>query len=475
MTNAASNSWRSEWRKLALLAAVFLLCVFLPVGSPRLHAALTEGLRLVRGYARGNVVYFLIPTFFIAGAIEAFVSKAAVVKYFGAKTKKLLSYGVASVSGGVLTVCSCAVLPLFAGIYRKGAGLGPATTFLYSGPAINLLAILLTARVLGPRLGVARAVGAIVFGIVIGLSMHALHGKREADCGAAEEDPTERFAAQNAPWGRTVALVGALAAVLIFANWTRSGDVRAVFLCCPGGLATAQVEGHIVSEADHEVVIAGADGSRHAIPSQQIVELEPMTPSVWRDVMARTRWVGVLAALWALLFVLMRCFAPDERMAWTLRSWGFAKRILPLLLAGVFLAGFLHGRPGHDGLIPSRFIEMLLGASPEPLLVNMGRESGPVAAFARAAWPVWVNLFAAILGAFMYFATLTEVPILQALLGAGMGQGPALALLLAGPALSLPNMLVVGSVLGPRKTLSFAMLVVVMATISGLLYGRLFG
>ncbi len=474
MTNEPSNRWRSEGRKLALLLAVFLLCVFLPVGNVRFHAALAEGLSLVRWYARGNVLFLLIPAFFMAGAIESFVSKAAIVKYFGAKTRKPLSYGVASVSGSILTVCSCTVLPLFAGICRKGAGLGPATTFLYSGPAINLLAILLTARVLGPRLGVARAVGAVFFSVVIGLAMHALHGNRETERDIGD-DPTERFASQQTLWGRTAALVGALAAVLIFANWARTGDVRAVFLCCPAGLATAQVEGRIVAESEYEVVLAGADGFRHAIPAQQIVALEPVTPSVWRDSLYRLRWAGVAAALWALLFILMRLFAPDERKAWALGSWGFAKRILPLLLAGVFLAGFLNGRPGHDGLIPSRFIEMLLGASPEPALAALGRDTGALAAFVRTVWPVWVNLFAAVLGVFMYFATLTEIPILQGLLGAGMGNGPALALLLAGPALSLPSLLVIGSVLGPRRTLSFAVLVIVMATASGLLYGGIFG
>lgn len=250
MSDESKDLWRRECRKLALLAVVFLLCVFLPVGNVRFHHAIEEGLRLVRGYARGNVPFLLIPAFLIAGAIEAFVSKAAVVKFFGAKARKILSYGVASVSDSILTVCSCSVLPLFAGIYRKGAGLGPATTFLYSGPAINILAILLTARVLGARLGMARAAGAVVFSIVIGLAMHVLHGRRETDRGNGGDDPTDRFAEINTPWARTVALVGTLTVALVLANWARTGDVRAVFVCCPDGLATTRVEGRLVVESE---------------------------------------------------------------------------------------------------------------------------------------------------------------------------------------------------------------------------------
>ena len=165
---------KNEWKALAVMIALFLGFFYLPIGLPRFDNALMESLYLAKWYAREHVVLCLVPAFFIAGAIAVFISQAAVMKYLGARADKVLAYGVASVSGTILAVCSCTVLPLFSGIYRMGAGLGPATAFLYSGPAINVLAIILTARILGFELGIARAVGAVFFSIIIGLFMHAI-------------------------------------------------------------------------------------------------------------------------------------------------------------------------------------------------------------------------------------------------------------------------------------------------------------
>ncbi|MGE4528124.1 MAG: permease, partial [Rhodospirillaceae bacterium] len=299
--------------------------------------------------------------------------------------------------GGLLAVCSCTVLPLFAGIYRMGAGLGPAVAFLYAGPAINVLAIILTARILGPEMGIARAVGAVGFSLVIGVCMHLLFRKEEAERAASAMalPPGEARAV-----GWDVALVAALVGILVFANWGAPEEAEGIWAAVYGG----------------KWILAG----------------------------------GFLVALAALAVRLARC-APGELREWLAASWGFAKQILPLLLGGVLVAGLLLGRVGHEGLIPSAWVEAALGGN-----------------------GVGANLFAAVAGALMYFATLTEVPIVQGLIGAGMGKGPALALLLAGPALSLPNMLVIGSILGVRKTAAFVALVVAMAAASGMVYGTFF-
>jgi len=390
-------TWKTEWKKLALIAVVFAACFWLPVGEQRFDDAITESLHLVRWYAREHVLLCLVPAFFIAGAISAFVSQASVMKYLGAKANKVLAYGVASVSGTVLAVCSCTVLPLFAGIYRMGAGLGPATAFLYSGPAINVLAIILTARVLGPGLGVARAVGAVLFSIVIGLLMHLIFRKEEAaktDAQAAMPEPEVRR-----PLWQNALYFAAMVVVLVFANWAKPEE--------PGG--------------------------------------------AWAAVYS-LKWIVTGVALLALMAMLAAWFRRNEVGEWVGASWGFAKQILPLLFAGVLVAGALLGRQDHEGLIPRRWIYAAVGGN-----------------------SLRANLFASLAGALMYFATLTEVPILRGLLDNGMGQGPALALLLAGPALSLPNMLVIRSVMGTKKTVVFVGLVVVMATISGMVYGALCG
>ncbi len=432
-------NWHEEWKPLVAIIAVFLACLWLPVGSPRFDTSILEALHLVKWYAQEHVLLCLIPAFFIAGAIATFVSQASVMRYLGAKANKALAYSVASVSGTILAVCSCTVLPLFAGIYRRGAGLGPATAFLYAGPAINVLAIILTARVLGFELGAARAIGAIVFSVVIGLLMQVIFRND------VQELPANAMADTDGKPPRSLVQDGlyfaSMVGILVFANWAPPAE--------PGGIWSA------IHDVRWLVTAAFALGLG--------VMLIAWFRVPWRKVALSSGLVLVLALLFpdtpAIAFVgavvalsLLTSTAGGELQDWFSSSWGFAKQILPLLLFGVLIAGALLGRPGHEGLIPAEWVSAAVGGN-----------------------SVRANLFASIAGAFMYFATLTEVPILQGLLGSGMGKGPALALLLAGPALSLPNMLVIRSVIGTKKTLTYVSLVVVMATISGILYGSLFG
>ena len=483
---------RKDWKTLGAIVVVFLGCFYLPVGRVRFDSAILEALHLVKWYAREHVLLCLVPAFFIAGAIAVFVSQASVMRYLGARANKVLAYGVASVSGTILAVCSCTVLPLFAGIYKMGAGLGPATAFLYSGPAINVLAIVLTARVLGLELGVARAVGAIVFSVVIGLLMHAIYRKEEtakANGQAVMPEPEG-----GRPLWQAAVYFAAMVAILVFANW---GAPREFEFATSDGqrLTAAVIEEPGEGRADAAYVVklteGGAAGTEMTLPAASVQQKTPVpgaSTSVWRAkwwitgaaavvfAVALVLWFGLpwwkVAAAGAPVVLLALLFPGAPMLAfgaavlglstvtsttrgepneWFASAWGFAKQILPLLFFGVLVAGALLGRPGHEGLIPSQWVRAAVGGN---------------------AW--WANLFAAVAGAFMYFATLTEVPILQGLLGAGMGKGPALALLLAGPALSLPNMLVIRSVMGTGKTVVYVTLVVVMATISGLVFGALF-
>ncbi|MFH1502847.1 MAG: permease [Candidatus Eisenbacteria bacterium] len=432
-------NWKTEWKPLAVMVVVFLAAFHLPVGVPRFDAAFTEALALVKWYAREHVVLCLLPAFFIAGAIAVFVRKESVMKYLGARAPKPLAYGVASVSGSVLAVCSCTVLPLFAGIYRMGAGLGPATAFLYSGPAINVLAIVLTARVLGPQLGFARAVGAVVFSVVIGLLMHVIFRKEELEKAKAQVAMPEPEAAR--PLWQNGVYFALLVAILVFANWgrpsTSTGAWAAVYSAkwvltsaLALGLGAVLVLWFRLSAL--RVALAAA-------PAVVLAFLFPGHPIVAFG--AAVVGLGVITST-----------GTGEERDWFESSWGFAKQILPLLLIGVVVAGLLLGRPGQEGLIPSDWVARSVGGN------SLGS-----------------NLFASVAGAFMYFATLTEVPILEGLIGSGMGKGPALALLLAGPALSLPNMLVIRSIVGTKKTLVFVGLVVVMATLSGMIFGAITG
>ncbi len=442
-------SWKAELKKFAAIAAVLAGCYFLPLTSARFGGAILESLHLLREYARQHVLLCLVPALFIAGGIASFISKASVMKYLGAKANKVLAFAVASISGSVLAVCSCTVLPLFAGIYRMGAGIGPATTFLYSGPAINILAIILTARVLGLELGIARAIGAVVFSIVIGLAMSAIFRKADQAKAAAAAVPDGQV---SRPLWKTASVFAAMVATLIFANWARSGDVRAVFLCCPGGLAENELTGTIIARDESGVTLMDAGGNERHIPAEQLKQIKTVQKNAVYERIYAIRWLVVVALLGVLAAMIVRWFQRRQIAEWLEATWSFAKQILPLLFVGVVVAGFLLGRPGGEGIVPSRWVEVAVGGNSP-----------------------WANFFAAVAGSMMYFATLTEVPILQGLIGAGMGKGPALALLLAGPALSLPNMLVIRSVMGTSKTLVYILLVIAMATASGLIFGAIMG
>ncbi len=427
--------WKAEWKGLTVMIVLFLGCFYLPVGRERFDSALMEALHLVKEYAREHVLLCLVPAFFIAGAISVFLSQASVMKYLGARANKVLAYAVSSVSGTILAVCSCTVLPLFAGIYRMGAGLGPATAFLYSGPAINVLAIILTARILGLELGIARAVGAIVFSVAIGLLMHLIFRRDEQEKAQIQAVMPEPEVTR--PLWQNALFFAAMVAILVFANWARPQETAGVWY------AIYQTKWLITSFASlglalilvlwfrltwWKVVLA-------AVPPAFLALLFPSAP---------------ILAFAAAIVGLSVITSSDRGEAgeWFASTWGFARQILPLLFFGVLIAGALLGRPGHEGLIPSAWVERAVGGN-----------------------SVMANLFASVAGAFMYFATLTEVPILQGLIGSGMGKGPALALLLAGPALSLPNMLVIRSVMGTRRTAVFVLLVIVMATVSGIVFG----
>lgn len=388
-----------ERHKFLIVLAAFLVFYFLPVENVRFTNAVNESLALTKWYAREHVLLCLVPAFFIAGAIVVFVSQASVMKYFGAGANKFLSYSVASVSGSILAVCSCTILPLFMSIYRRGAGLGPAIAFLYSGPAVNVLAIILTARILGWELGLARAIGAVVFSIVIGLLMHLFFLKEEKARQAGEDFDFSNAKEAHSPW-KTIPYFFSMVAILVSANWGK--------------------------------------------PPEE-------THNLWWLIYHYKWWLTSLSVI-ALSVMLMKWFKKDELAEWAQQSWILALQILPLLLGGVLAAGFLLGRVGYEGMIPSQHITALVGGN-----------------------SFFANFFSSLVGAFMYFATLTEVPILQGLIGSGMGKGPALALLLAGPALSLPNMLVIRRAMGTKKTVVFVSLVVIMATISGILFGAVAG
>ncbi len=384
-----------EWQKLLLIIGVFLGAYYIPWDSTLIRQSGLEAFIMLQEYARQHVLTCLIPAFFIAGAITVFVSQASVLKYFGATANKILSYSVASVSGTVLAVCSCTVLPLFAGIYTRGAGIGPATAFLYSGPAINVLAIILTAKVLGWQLGLARAIGAVAFAVITGLLMAFIFRKDDANRQTGElflpdEEVKSRPLWQDALYMLTMVLI------LIFASFAKP-------------------------TAD--------DGA------------------IWRFIFS-AKWYLTAGFVVVLAMMLKSWFVKKELVGWLEATWGFMKQILPLLLGGVLVAGFLLGRPGYPALIPETAIQALVGGN-----------------------SLWANFFASVAGALMYFATLTEVPILQGLIGSGMGQGPALALLLAGPALSLPSMIALTSIMGIKKTAVYCTIVVVLSTIAGMGYG----
>ena len=430
--------WGTIWKPMTVMISVFFVFFYLPMDSQRFTNAVLESLHLVKWYAQEHVLLCLVPAFFIAGAISCFVSQAAVMRYMGPAANKVLAYGVSSVSGSILAVCSCTVLPLFAGIWKRGAGLGPAIAFLYSGPAINILAIVLTARILGLPLGIARAVGAILFSVVIGLLMHLLFIKEETQkAEAAMHLPPVEV---ERPLWQNVVYFATMVGILIFANWGKSpqpvsiwNSIWAIKWWLTGAFAIA---------LGVELILW------FRIKAYKVV-LSAIVVSILAFAFPHEPLVAFGAGIIAITVLITTTRGESED--WFNATWGFALQITPLLLGGVLAAGLLLGRPGTEGIIPSEWVSSVVG----------GNSFG-------------ANFFSAVVGAFMYFATLTEVPILQGLIGSGMGNGPALALLLAGPALSLPNMLVIRSVMGTTKTVVFCSLVIIMSTICGMAFGHFF-
>lgn len=433
-------NWKEQYKPFLWILGFFVFAYYMPIESDKFKNAIIDSFALAKWYAQEHVLLCLVPAFFIAGVISVFVSQAAVVKYFGAKAKKWVAYLVASFSGTILAVCSCTILPLFSSIHKRGAGLGPAIAFLYSGPAINILAIILTARILGIELGIARIIGAVSFSVVIGLIMSFIYRKEEkakADAQMAMPDIEE-----DRPLWQTSLHFFILIAILVFANWGKPAEAT---------------EGFWYLMFASKWFLTGLIGIGFALSMMFIIKVKKLYVLL-----------GTITVLLAAIFFYSNPLIPfvtavivttvslslskDEPNQWLGETWGFAKQIMPLLGAGVLVAGFFLGSvEGSGGIIPNEWIAALVGGN-----------------------SVFSNFFASITGAFMYFATLTEIPIIQGLLNSGMGKGPALALLLAGPALSLPNMLVIRSVIGTQKTVVYVSLVIIMATISGLIYGTWF-
>jgi len=427
---------RQQGHLIALVLMIFLAVYFMPAGTSRFDNAVLEAFRLTHWYAQEHVILCLLPAFVIAGAMAVYISQGSVMRFLGPKAPKPLALGVASVSGTLLAVCSCTVLPLFGGIYRRGAGLGAAVAFLYSGPAINVMAIIVTAKVLGVELGTARAVGAIVFAVVIGAIMHVLYRKEEAARSSVSARGFEG-GEQDRSVGVVAVFFGLMVGILVFANWVEADN--------PAWMTVYAWKWHITTAL--AVILAVLLVLRWNWPVRHI--------AVLAIVVAACAWIapgkpGLAFAAGVLGLMLLAVIRPSDR-EWAEQTWGFTRQIAPLLLAGVFIAGFLLGRPGQEGLIPSTWVSAAVGDN-----------------------SLTSTVLASVVGAFMYFSTLTEVPIVQGLIGAGMGKGPALALLLAGPALSLPNMLVIRSILGTGKTVTYCLLVVVMATVTGYVFGNYF-
>jgi uncharacterized membrane protein YraQ (UPF0718 family) len=431
---------RRQWLHLAALFGMFLFIYLVPIDHSRVIAAVGEGLHLTRWYAREHVILCLFPALLIASAIGAYVDKAAIIRYLGPGARKSTAYGMGAISGCVLAVCSCTVLPLFAGIYRMGAGLGPATAFLYAGPAINVLAVILTARVLGAELGIGRMIGAVVFSVLIGLAMAFIFERRR---NSEDDHARPAMVMPDAPAARPlhqlVLLFAVMIAVLVFANWSSPQQTQGLWYvihACKwwfsGGSALLLLLTLWKWYAFPWPALAGL-----AAVTALIVVILPDVPNLA---------FGVGTAGLCLIMPL----AGEPGRQWWRQTWEYAKLITPLLLIGVFAAGVLLGHPGSRGLVPPAWIDNAVGGN--GLNANLG---------------------ASVVGAFMYFATLTEVPILEGLLGSGMGRGPALALLLAGPALSLPNMIVIRSVLGTRRTIVYCIIVIVGSTLAGWLFGAL--
>ena len=428
--------WKKEVKIFAWILGFFLLAYFMPIGTESFNNALIEAFELTKWYAQEHVLLCLVPAFFIAGVIAVFISQGAVIKYFGADAKKWMAYLIASLSGTILAVCSCTILPLFSSIHKRGAGLGPAITFLYSGPAINILAIILTARILGFELGIARITGAVIFSVIIGIIMSLIYRKEEKERAEKMDFPDIK---EERPLWQISYHFFVLVLILVFANWGKP-DTN---------------EGFMFWLYAHKWHITAFFGLMFMYSLIKILKMKPLYVILAAIPVIATAFIFPAQPLIPFVIsviglTILTIITPGESQDWLRESWSFTKQIMPLLAVGVLIAGLLLGTANGEGIIPNEWVSSLVGGN-----------------------SVFSNFFASIFGAFMYFATLTEIPIIQGLLNNGMGQGPALALLLAGPSLSLPNMLVIRSVIGTKKTIVYVLLVSIMATISGLFYGSL--
>lgn len=438
---------KKEWGIFLGLLTVFLIAYLLNFTDAKIQNAIMEAFYMLQWYARNHTLACVVPAMFIAGAIATFFSKEAVLRHLGPKANKVEAYGVASVSGTVLAVCSCSVLPMFAGIYRVGAGLGPAAAFLYSGPAINVMAIFLTARVLGFDLGVARVIGSIMFAIIIGLIMAAVFRKDEQDREVALMQLPDPPPSKRSLW-QTAVFLSSMIAFLVFSDWAN-----------PSLTTITKTDGTVMKVA---VLLETTDtlrvqieepvgnlnkGVKIVLPKSQIAESEYTTPAgyEWANWVYVYRFYFAFACLAVTVLMVIGWFEREEINDWMSQTWDFAKSIIPLLFGGVFVTGFV------GALIPEHIVAGWVGGD-----------------------SFQANLVASMIGAMWYFATLTEIPILEALIGLGMGRGPALSLLLAGPALSLPSIAVIYSVLGLKKTAMFVFLTVIMSTFVGMVFGWFF-
>lgn len=436
--------WSREGRIFLLFLTIFLFAYYLPLGNPKVQEAILEAFLMLQAYARNHTLTCVVPALFIAGAIITFLSQASVMRYLGPTANKVVAYSVASVSGTILAVCSCSVLPMFAGIYKMGAGLGPAAAFLYSGPGINILAIFLTARVLGLELGVGRIIGAVGFAFLVGLFMAFVFRKEEkAKVAAAMQLPPPPPAPR--PFWQTVTFFGALVAFLIFAAWVTPREVTIYFKDGQKVAATVLEERAMDMIFQLNQDWAGKKKDEQiVVPKAQLAQLEREPTLTYKISQIKFYISGTILLL--ILLMLWRWFKKPEIEEWLHNTWEFTKLLAPLLYGGVLAVGFV------SALIPARYVAALVGDN-----------------------SLLANFIASLVGALWYFATLTEVPITQALIKMGMAKGPALALLLAGPALSLPNMIVIGRVMGVKKAAVFVSVIVTVATFAGLGFGWLVG
>ena len=436
---------------------------------------LQGGLGNLAVYLAAHVLLCLLPAFFVAGGLTALVPSEAITRYLGRKAPKYISYPAAALGGFVLAVCSCTIMPLFAGIYKKGAGLGPAITFLFVGPAINILAMAYTGVALGMDIAVARIILSVVFGIGIGLIMALIFRKDDA---ARDTGANQPFGG-NAQVAKSVWVFMLLLIALLIA-----GTLQVDLLTRSYAQVTLPIKGmDRFQEALYYLVPFDASRGEEGVSAQGVILIglliligvtawfglngvdEGYSRWTWGSlglialtlIVAATRMVphaggldllltgkmfAVIATLAGLWFVAHQYLDEYDVQEWLWETWRFVKQIFPLLIVGVFGVGVVRG------LIRSEWIEALAGQN-----------------------TVLANLVGVLFGVFMYFPTLVEVPIANMFLSLGMHRGPLLAYLMADPELSLQSILIIASVIGKTKAWVYVAWVTVFSTLAGLIYG----